>query len=78
MTTVLSVKLELNTRLDTRPMGYLKNSYENLLTYYNNTIWQKDIKLFLSETKIRDQRRGTDCQTTFPKLFEELDIHGLD
>ena len=72
------VKLELNTRLDTRPMGYLKNSYENLLTYYNNTIWQKDIKLFLSETKIRDERRGTDCQTTFPKLFEELDIHGLD
>jgi radical SAM protein with 4Fe4S-binding SPASM domain len=72
------VKQELNTRLDARPMGYLKNSYENLLTYYKKTPWQKDIKLFISETEIRDKRRGTDCQSTFPKLFEELHLHGLD
>lgn len=72
------VKQELNTRLDARPMGYLKNSYENLLAYYKKTPWRKDIKLFLLETKIRDKRRGTDWKSTFPKLFEELDLHGLD
>lgn len=72
------VKKKLLKRLESKPKGYLKNSYENLLTYYNNTTWQKDIKFFLSQTEIRDRRRGTDCRGTFPELFKELDAYTLE
>ena len=68
----------INKRLDDKPNGYLKNSYENLLAYYSNTPWKKNIQDFLVETEIRDKRRGTDCRTTFPKLFEELDAYTLE
>ena len=68
----------INKRLDDKPSGYLKNSYENLLAYYSNTPWKKNIQDFLVETEIRDKRRGTDCRTTFPKLFEELDAYTLE
>ena len=63
----------IRDRLDSGPIGYLKNSYENLLAYYQNTPWHKDINKFKEETEIRDRRRSTDCKKVFPKLFEELD-----
>lgn len=63
----------LQERLDNKPAGFLKNSYENLLTYYQNTPWNKDIDSFFKETTVRDQRRGTNCREVFPKLFEVLD-----
>ncbi len=72
------LKKKLSHRIDLKPEGYLKNSYENLLAYYNNTPWKKDIKFFLSQTEVRDKRRGTDCRSTFPKLFEELDAYTLE
>lgn len=68
----------LRNRIADKPTGYLKNSYENLLSYYTDTPWQKDIKDFLKETETRDQRRGTDCRKIFPKLFQELHVNTLE
>lgn len=67
----------IRNRLDSGPIGYLKNSYENLLAYYQNTPWSKDINKFREETEIRDRRRATDCKKVFHKLFEELDAETL-
>lgn len=67
----------LRQRLDERPMGYLKNSYENLIAYYDTTPWEKNINNFIKQTKIRDDRRGTDCIKTFPRLFEEINADTL-
>jgi len=72
-TTVRHVYDILKQRLDDKPSGYLKNSYENLLTYYQNTQWTKDTNKFLTETDIRDTRRGTNCKKVFPKLYGVLD-----
>ena len=67
---------KIQSRLDDSPQGYLKNSYENLLSYYQNTPWDKDIKAFVDDADIRDRRRGLECRKVFPKLFEELQKHG--
>jgi len=64
---------EIQSSLDSKPQGYLKNSYENLMEYYTTTAWDKNISKFLQETAIRDKRRGTDCRKVFPNLFGELD-----
>jgi MoaA/NifB/PqqE/SkfB family radical SAM enzyme len=72
------VKKQIQTHLDTNPQGYLKNSYENLLSYYNSTSWDRNISSFIENTRIRDQRRGTDCRKIFPKLFKELDAETLE
>jgi len=68
------VKDTLVQRLREKPMGYLKNSYQNLLSYYSSTPWQKDIELFLQKTKKQDERRNVSCREVFKKLFEELDV----
>jgi MoaA/NifB/PqqE/SkfB family radical SAM enzyme len=64
---------ELKKQLASGCSGYLKNSYENLLSYYTTTTWKKKINHFFQQTALRDQRRGTDCRKVFPKLFEDLD-----
>ena len=69
----INVLKKINERLSKKPMGYLKNSYENLHKYFSTTPWKKDITKFITETDIRDKRRGTDCRSVFPKLFKELD-----
>lgn len=69
---------KIKNRLDANPEGYLKNSYENLLSYYTTTDWYSNIKEFITQTKIRDARRGTDCSKVFPRLFEELNVKGLE
>jgi radical SAM protein with 4Fe4S-binding SPASM domain len=70
---------KLHHRLDEKPVGYLKNSYENLIAYFSTTRWDKDIGGFIEQTKIRDNRRGTDCLKVFPRLFEEIDnVKALD
>ena len=63
---------KLNNRLQDKPLGYLKNSYENLLSYYTSTHWQKDITKFLEVTKKQDARRKVNSGGVFSKLFEEL------
>lgn len=63
----------LRRKINEKPSGYLKNSYENLISYFSTNVFKKDISKFLTETSIRDKRRGTDCRAVFPKLFEELD-----
>lgn len=70
---------KIHRRLDEKPMGYLRNSYENLITYYSTTKWDKDISNFIEQTKIRDNRRGTNCFDIFPRLFEEINnVEALD
>jgi MoaA/NifB/PqqE/SkfB family radical SAM enzyme len=66
------LKDTLKQRLQEKPTGYLKNSYQNLLAYYSSTPWQKDIDLFLQTTKIQDERRNVSCRKVFRKLFVEL------
>ena len=66
------VKDTLKQKLQEKPTGYLKNSYQNLLTYYSSTPWQKDMSLFLQMTKTQDERRNVSCRKVFGKLFMEL------
>ena len=75
---ISNVIAKLKDRLDAKPHGYLKNSYENLLSYYSTTQWDGNVKEFIDQTKIRDARRGTDCTKVFPKLFKELNAEGLE
>ena len=72
------VKETLNYRLQGNPQGYLKNSYENLLYYFSNTPWEKNISLFLEKTKAQDIRRKIDSRKVFRKLYKELDVNTLE
>jgi radical SAM protein with 4Fe4S-binding SPASM domain len=72
------VKNTIQNRLDRSPLGYLKNSYENLLAYYSNTPWKKDLSSFVSKTKIQDARRNVDSKKIFVKLWEEIDAESLE
>ena len=68
-------KLEIEIQKST---GYLKNSYENILNYINNTKFENNITGFYKQTHERDIRRGVDATKVFPKLFKELDAYPLD
>ena len=72
---------EIKERLEAeipKSMGYLKNSYENILTYIKETTFENNITKFLLQTYERDMRRGVNATKIFPKLFEELDAYPLD
>ena len=68
----------LQDRLNDKPVGYLKNSYENLIAYFTNTQWQKNMKGFYYHVGKMDQRRNKEAEKTFPDLFMELNLHGLE
>jgi len=68
-----SVKKTLKRRLQENPQGYLKNSYENLLSYYSDTVWKKNISSFMEATKTLNDRRNIDSRRVFTKLYKELD-----
>jgi MoaA/NifB/PqqE/SkfB family radical SAM enzyme len=67
---------KLKHELNKDHVGYLKNSYENLLAYFTSTPWTKDIAKFITQTDIRDRRRNLECKKIFPKLYEELERYG--
>lgn len=73
-----SVKENLGNKLSAGPLGYLKNSYENLLKYYNTTPWQRNMKGFYYNIGKMDQRRKLDSKKIFHDLFMELDLHELE
>jgi MoaA/NifB/PqqE/SkfB family radical SAM enzyme len=73
-----SVKEKLKNKLQENPQGYLKNSYKNLLYYFSNTPWEKNISLFLETTKTQDNRRNIDSRKVFTKLYKELDANTLE
>jgi len=73
-----SVKEKLKTKLQGNPQGYLKNSYENLLSYFTNTAWQKNIQSFKDEMSILDKRRNLDSRSVFKSLYKELDAETLE
>ena len=52
---------------------YLKNSFENILKYINETAWQKDINGFKQFMKKLDQRRNLSSQITFEKVYRDID-----
>jgi hypothetical protein len=72
------VKEKLKNKLQENPQGYLKNSYENLLYYFSNTPWEKNISLFFETTKTQDNRRNIDSRKVFTKLYKELDANTLE
>jgi hypothetical protein len=51
---------------------YLKNSYENILAYIENTTWNKNASAFVEEIKILDQRRGLEGKKIFKRVFEDI------
>ena len=69
---------DLKSRINENPMGYLKNSYENLIQYYTTTPWQKNLKGFYYNLGRMDQRRNLNGRLIFTDLFKELDLHGLE
>ena len=75
---VNQVKNTIQNRLNQAPLGYLKNSYENLLAYYSTTPWKKDLSSFVSKTKIQDTRRNVDSKKIFVKLWEEIDAESVE
>ncbi len=73
-----SVKEKLKTKLQSNPQGYLKNSYENLLSYFTNTAWKKNIQSFKDEMTILDKRRNLNSGSIFKTLYKELDAETLE
>ena len=69
---------KLKSKLNEKPTGYLKNSYENLIQYYTTTVWQKNLKEFYYNTGRMDQRRDLDVRLIFTELFKELESHGVE
>jgi len=62
----------LKKRINDGTSGYLKNSYENCLTYFTSTPWEKDIITFNKQIGDMDERRGTNSAKVFKKLFEDM------
>ena len=73
-----SVKEKLKTKLQNNPQGYLKNSYENLLSYFTNTEWKKNIQSFKDQMTILDKRRNLNSGSIFKTLYKELDAETLE
>jgi MoaA/NifB/PqqE/SkfB family radical SAM enzyme len=73
-----NVVQSLKDKLNEKPLGYLKNSYENLIKYYTTTKFERDTKKFYSKVDILDRRRNQDSRTTFPELFKELDAYTME
>jgi len=65
------IKKILSAKIDSSNF-YLKNSYENILKYITNTLWDKNINSFKKEILLLDNRRKQSAIETFPKLFEAL------
>ncbi len=72
------VLFDLNAKLDKKPEGYLKNSYENLIEYYTTTNFKKNMKSFYYNVGVMDQRRKQDARKIFPELFKGLDDYTLE
>jgi len=68
----------LKKKLQERPEGYLKNSYENLLSYYTTTTWTKNLTPFYENIKLIDKRRHVDSKKVFTNLYEELNAHAME
>jgi hypothetical protein len=72
------VLLSLREKLSQRPQGYLKNSFENLLSHYSTTQFESNIQAFYSEMDAMDQRRNQNGRAIFTDLFKELDAYTLE
>ena len=68
------VKQELRQKINDNPLGYLKNSYENCLQYYNETTWNKNIDSFYRNISVMDARRSVNSRKVFTTLYKELDV----
>ena len=51
---------------------YLKNSFENILSYINNTKWNRDIQSFKKNILLLDERRGISSKKIFKDVFLEI------
>jgi len=73
-----NVVQSLKNKLNEKPLGYLKNSYENLLKYYTTTKFEKNLKSFYYNLDKMDQRRNQNGRLIFTELFKELDAYTLE
>tara|TARA_R110000803_G_scaffold122782_1_gene190767 strand:- start:47 stop:1216 length:1170 start_codon:yes stop_codon:yes gene_type:complete len=73
-----NVVQSLKDKLNERPQGYLKNSYENLIQYYTTTRFQKNLKSFYYNLGKMDQRRNQNGRLIFTELFKELNAYTLE
>jgi len=65
------IKKILSAKIDSSNF-YLKNSYENILKYITNTLWEKNISGFQQQIKLLDERRNISSKKIFSELFKEL------
>lgn len=68
---LIDIKQKLKNKI-TSSSHYLKNSYENILSYIENTKWQSDINAFRKNIKTMDVRRNLSWETVFPEVAEDL------
>jgi radical SAM protein with 4Fe4S-binding SPASM domain len=68
----------LKQKINSNPMGYLKNSYENCLEYFSETTWEKNLGQFYNRMALLDNRRSLNSRKTFAGLFKELDANTLE
>ena len=75
---VTNITNALKFQLSENPKGYLKNSYENLLSYYSTTKWNKNMPSFFENMLSLDTRRKLDSKKVFPELYKELNAYSLE
>jgi MoaA/NifB/PqqE/SkfB family radical SAM enzyme len=73
-----NVLQSLKDRLNGKPQGYLKNSFENLLKYFTTTKFDKNMKSFYHNLDKMDQRRNQNSRLIFTELFKGLDAYTLE
>jgi MoaA/NifB/PqqE/SkfB family radical SAM enzyme len=67
----------LKQKINSNPVGYLKNSYKNCLEYFSETKWEKNLGQFYNGMTLLDNRRSLNSRKTFLGLFKELDVKTL-
>lgn len=65
------VKKTLEVAIDNSNFN-LKNSFENILKFYNTEKFQPSLKTFFEESVKMDERRNTNWKKVFPEIWEDL------
>ena len=69
---------KLKKKVNDNAMGYLKNSYENLIKFYSANSSTEDRRLFFDGISDMDARRRLDSRNIFKKLYKVMDDYTLE
>lgn len=72
---IKNIKSQLQKKISSSRFN-LKNSFENLLEYYNTEAFKPDINGFFEQSSVMDKRRHSNWRQTFPEVWE--DLRGLE